>query len=85
MAMKNSVDVRINMKNAKIFDLRDSILLNLIRNNEDEDELKVLLCRFSFESVCNNSLFKESLALVNMIRILMRTNNEDLQVNFIIN
>jgi hypothetical protein len=68
------------MKNSKLFELRDSILLNLIRVNSDDDSLAKLLSQFNFESICNSSMFKDSLALVNLIKALVTTSNEDLQV-----
>lgn len=68
------------MKNAHIFDLRDNILLNLIRVNSDDDSLAKLLSQFNFESICNSGMFRDSLALVNLIKALVSTNNEDLQV-----
>lgn len=68
------------MKNSKIFELRDSILLNLIRINSDDESLATLLSQFNFESICNTSMFRESLALMNLIKALVSTQNEDLQV-----
>lgn len=82
LTFKNSVDVRLIMKEVKLFELRDMMLINIIRLNDDDEGLVKLLTKFSFESICNQTSFCESLALTNLVRVLARTRNEDLQVAF---
>ena len=68
------------MKDVKLFELRDMLLINLIRLCDEEEYLLKLLTKFSFESICNQQSFKDSLALANLVRALARTKNEDLQI-----
>lgn len=82
LTFKNSVEIRLIMKEVKLFELRDMMLINIIRLNDDDEGLVKLLTKFSFESICNQNSFCESLALTNLVRVLARTRNEDLQVGF---
>lgn len=80
LTFKNGIEVRKEMGEAKIFEIRDLMLINMIRLNEDDSGLMKLLTQFSFESICNTKPFRENLALANLVRVLVRSNNEDLQV-----
>jgi len=80
LTFKNDVDLRLAMKDVKLFELRDMLLINLIRLCDEEEYLLKLLTKFSFESICNQQSFKDSLALANLVRALVRTKNEDLQI-----
>lgn len=82
LTFKNSVEIRLIMKEVKLFELRDMMLINIIRLNDDDEGLVKLLTKFSFESICNQTSFCESLALTNLVRVLARTRNEDLQVKY---
>lgn len=77
---RNSVKVRMMMKKSNLFKIRDQILLNVVRVNTDQNSLAKLLSSFSFESISNTSQFKDSLALANMVNMLVKSDNEDLQL-----
>jgi hypothetical protein len=80
LTIKNNVETRLWMKDVKLFELRDMMLVNIIRLNDDDDALVKLLTKFSFESICNQDSFRESFALANLVRVLVKTHNEDLQI-----
>ena len=80
LTFKNDVDLRLVMKEVKLFELRDVLLINLIRLCDEDESLVKLLTKFSFESICNQQSFKDSLALTNLVRTLARTKDEDLQI-----
>lgn len=81
LTFKNTVEIRLIMKEVKLFDLRDMMLINIIRLNDDDEALVKLLTKFSFDSICNQNSFCESLAITNLVRALVKTKNEDLQVD----
>jgi hypothetical protein len=82
LTFKNNVEIRQKMKDVKLFKIRDLLLIEMVRSSENEDALMKMLTKFSFDAICNLKNFRDDKALTNLLRTVMRSENEDLQVKF---
>ena len=66
MAFKNSMDVRKQMKNLNLFELRDALMIRCLikcaseEENHQEDHLLNSLTTLSYETIASKALFKDS-------------------------
>ena len=85
LASKNSGEIRSQMKSLGLFDMRDILLMQILRFEIKSDRFHKILEGFSFETLSNQSKFKESHSLAYLLKILMEQSyNISLQV-YIIN
>ena len=81
LASKNSGDIRSLMKSLNLFDLRDNLLMQIIKFDIKSDRFHKILEGFSFESLANQNKFKESHSLAYLLKMLiMQSENPALQV-----
>jgi hypothetical protein len=80
LTFKNNVEIRQKMKDVNLFKIRDLLLIEIVRSSENEEALMRMLTKFSFDAICNLKNFRDDKALTNLLRTVMRSNNEDLQV-----
>jgi len=85
LASKNSGEIRSQMKSLGLFDMRDLLLMQILRFEIKSDRFHKILEGFSFETLANQSKFKESHSLAYLLKILMEQNyNNSLQL-YIVN
>jgi len=85
LASKNSGEIRSAMKSEKMFEFRDTLLMDLLSCDLKSTILYNIIKDFSFEGLANQSKFRESHAIDYLIRYFV--NNPDyfsLQVNKIV-
>lgn len=81
LASKNSGEIRSQMKNLGLFSLREGLLMQILRFEIKNDRFHKILEGFSFESLANQSKFKESHSLAYLLKILIeQKNNPSLQL-----
>jgi hypothetical protein len=82
LASKNSGDIRSTMKTEKMFEFRDSLLMDLLSYDLKSTTLFSIIKDFSFEGIANQSKFRESHAIAYLIRYLIKNPDYlNLQVN----
>lgn len=84
LASKNSGEIRSQMKSLGLFSLREGLLMQILRFEIKNDRFHKILEGFSFESLANQSKFKESHSLAYLLKILIeQKNNTSLQLYMI--
>lgn len=79
MACGSSPVVRSQMKSLKLFDLRDDLLIHMLRNEASCEEMMELLANFSLEGLASQAKFRETQAIFYLLKWLLETDNLTLQ------
>lgn len=85
LASKNSGEIRSQMKSLGLFDMRDALLKQILRHEIKSDRFDKILEGFSFESLVNQSKFKDSHSLAYLLKILMEQYNNISLQSYIVN
>lgn len=84
LASKNTGELRSQMKTLGLFELRDNLLMLILRYEIKTEKFHKILEGFSFENLANQSKFKESHSLAYLLKILTDKNNSSaLQVKYL--
>lgn len=79
LACGSSPAVRSQMKSLKLFDLRDDLLIHMLRNEASCEEMADLLANFSLEGLASQAKFRDTQAIFYLLKWLLETDNSDLQ------
>jgi hypothetical protein len=80
MAFKNSMDMRKYMKNLNLFEMRDDLIIRVIKycgssETGASESLLQSLCGFSYETVASKAKFREN-KCIDFIALIMLTTQD---------
>lgn len=78
LASKNSGEIRSAMKNNKLFEFRDHIVMEVIRFNLKSTTLHEIIKGFTFETISGSSKFRESHIISFLLKFLIE--NQEFQL-----
>lgn len=85
LASKNTGELRSQMKALGLFELRDNLLMLILKYEIKTEKFHKILEGFSFENLANQNKFKESHSLAYLLKILTdKSNSSALQVKYLI-
>ena len=79
LACSSTPTIRSQMKSLGLFDLRDGLLIYMLRSEVSSEEMQELLVNFSLEGLASQSKFRDSQAIFYLLKWLLETESASLQ------
>jgi len=71
LASCNTMEVRNHIKQSGLFEIRDNILMQVVKHDMTEDTLYLLLSKYSFETLAMQSKFRDSHSIAYLVKHLL--------------